>query len=112
MDVIRWQKPALCVVILVVITISNQYQSLIKKHSSLNIINYVALAQTSLQVVKVPVASEIIFEGQLLSDKVPYFLSKPTKKYSHFWIYSIFTTTYVNNSLLHSLLDVRANCSS
>jgi hypothetical protein len=50
MDIIKWPKSALYVIIIPIIVWS-QYQSLVKKHLSLNTMNYVALAYASFQLI-------------------------------------------------------------
>jgi hypothetical protein len=51
MDIIKWPKSALYVTMTAIIAWS-QYQSLVKKHLSLNTINYVVLAYTSFQLIE------------------------------------------------------------
>jgi hypothetical protein len=50
MDIIKWPKSALHVIMTAIIVWS-QYQSLVKKDSSLNIVNYVVLSYASFQLI-------------------------------------------------------------
>jgi hypothetical protein len=51
MDIIKWPKSALYVIMTAIIVWS-QYQSLVKKHLSLNIVDYVVLAYASFQLIE------------------------------------------------------------